>query len=132
MTNGADNADLVRRGYELFATRGVEGFLEFIDPEFELVTPPGLSLEPQTYVGHDGVRRYFDSFYDAMDEIRLEAKEFIAEGEVVIVPFRLVARGRETGIEAAMEAVQVWRLRDGRAIRCDLYPTAEAAREALD
>ena len=126
-----DNVEVMRRGYEAYAERGVEGFLDSIDPEFELVTPPGLALEPQTYRGHEGVRRYFDSFYDAVDEVRLEAEEFIAAGNHVIVPFRLTTRGRASGIEASMQAVQVWEVRHGKAIRCDVYASVEEAREAV-
>jgi ketosteroid isomerase-like protein len=127
-----DNVEIMRRGYEAFAARGVDGFLEFIHPEFELVTPPALALEPQTYRGHDGVRRYFESFYEAVDEIRLEADEFLPAGEKVIIPFRLITRGRTSGIEAGMHAVQVWELRDGKAIRADIYPTLEEARAAAE
>ena len=87
------------------------------------MTPPGLALEPQTYRGHEGVRRYFDSFYEAVDEIRMEADEFIPAGEKVIVPFRMTTRGRSSGIEASMNAVQVCTLRDGRAVRFEIYPT---------
>jgi ketosteroid isomerase-like protein len=125
-----DNVEVMRRGYERFGESGVDGLLEFIHPEFDLVTPPGLALEPQTYHGHEGVRRYFDSFYDAVDEIRLEADEFIPAGENVIVPFRMTTRGRSSGIEASMRAVQVWKLRDGKAIRAEIYPTLTEAREA--
>jgi ketosteroid isomerase-like protein len=131
MSEPVDNVEVIRRGFEAFAERGVDAFLESIHTEFELVTPPGLALEPQTYHGHEGVRRYFDSFYDAVDEIKLEAKEFIPLGERVLVPFRMTARGRASGIEASMEAVQVWTLRDGKAIRADIYPTLAQAREAV-
>jgi ketosteroid isomerase-like protein len=131
MSTEAENVEVMKRGYEAFAERGVDGFLEFIHPEFELVTTPGLALEPQTYVGHAGVRRYFDSFYEAVDEIRIEPKEFIPVRDVVIVPFRLTTRGRTTGIEASMEAVQVCTIRDGKAVRFDVYLTVEEAREAI-
>jgi uncharacterized protein len=131
MSAEADNVEVMKRGYEAFAERGVDGFLEFIHPDFELVTPPGLALEPQTYVGHEGVRRYFDSFYEAVDDIRLEAEDFIPVGDKVIVPFRLTTRGRSSGIEASMEAVQVCTIRDGKAIRFEVYPTVEKAREAV-
>jgi ketosteroid isomerase-like protein len=127
-----DNVEIMRRGYEAFAARGVDGFLEFIHPEFELVTPPALALEPQTYRGHEGVRRYFESFYDAVDEIRVEPDEFIPVGEKVIVPFRLTTRGRTSGIEASMRAVQVCQIRDGKFVRFDIYPTLEEARAAAE
>ena len=65
-----ENLEIVRRGFEAFNEKGVEGIIPFIDPEFVAVTPPDLASEPDTYRGHDGIRRWFDSFYEVMDEIR--------------------------------------------------------------
>ena len=122
-----ENVDTVRRGFELLRERGVEAMLELVDPEFEVTTPPEFTVEPSTYRGHDGLRRYFDSFYEVMEEVRFEPEEFIAAGEQVVVPMRLVARGRGTGIEADQRLVQVCTLRDGKMWRMDLYATREEA-----
>jgi uncharacterized protein len=122
-----DNVESVRRGFEVLREQGVEAMLEYIDPEFELTTPPEFSVEPSTYRGHDGVRRYFDSFYEAMEEVRFEPEEFIAAGEQVVVPLRLVARGRGTGIEAEQRVVTVCTLRNGKILRMDPYATREQA-----
>ncbi|HET8592451.1 MAG TPA: nuclear transport factor 2 family protein, partial [Solirubrobacterales bacterium] len=59
-------AELVRRGFERLREAGVEGLLPFIHPEFEVTTPASLAAEPDTYRGREGIRRYFDSFGDAM------------------------------------------------------------------
>ena len=123
----SENVDSVRRGFELLSEQGVEAMLEFVDPEFEVTTPPEFTVEPSTYRGHDGLRRYFDSFYEVMEEVRFEPEEFIAAGEQVVVPMRLVARGRGTGIEADQRLVQVCTLRDGKILRIDIYATREEA-----
>ena len=123
----SENVDSVRRGFELLRDQGLEAMLEFVDPEFEVTTPPELTVEPATYRGHDGLRRYFESFYEVMEEIRYEPEDFIAAGDQVVVPVRLVARGRGTGIEADQHVVMVCTLRDGRILRIDLYPTREEA-----
>jgi ketosteroid isomerase-like protein len=123
----SENVDTVRRGFEVLREQGLEAMLEFVDPEFEVTTPPEFAVEPSTYRGHDGLRRYFDSFYEVMEEVRFEPEEFIAAGEQVVVPLRLVARGRGTGIEADQRLVQVCTLRDGKILRMDLYATTEEA-----
>jgi ketosteroid isomerase-like protein len=125
----SENVDLVRRGFEALSESGVEGLLPFIHPEFAVTTPPNLASEPDTYRGQEGVRRYFDSFYDAMDDIRFEPDEFLEVGERVVVPFTLRARGRTSGIEVEQHAVQVWEFRDDLAIRVQVYATLA---EALD
>jgi len=44
-----------------------------------------------------------------------------------VVPFSIVARGRATGLEVKQRAVQAWQLRDGRAIRLELFADLEEA-----
>ena len=115
----------------MLANDGFEAWLSLFDPEFEMKTPAALATEPGTYRGPDGVRRWFDEFYEAMDEVRLEPHEFHAVGECVVVPFEIVARGRATGLEMRQYAVQVWRLRDGKALRLELYPDLDSAIAAV-
>ena len=126
-----DNVELVRDGFEAFNRDGVDGILPLIHPDFEATTPPELASEPDTYRGHEGVRRYFDSFYEAMEEIRWEPHSFEGVGDRVVVDFTLHARGKTTGIDTELRAVQVWTLRDGKATSLDLYPTMEEALEAV-
>ena len=62
-----ENVEIVRRAYAALAEEGVEAMLAFTDPQFEMTTPSSLASEPDTYRGHDGVRRWFDSFNDALE-----------------------------------------------------------------
>jgi ketosteroid isomerase-like protein len=123
----SENVEIVKRGFEAFDRGGVEALLEFVHEDFEATTPPGLASEPDTYVGHDGVRRYFDYFYEAMDDIRWESHSFQEVGDKVVVEFTLYARGKTTGLEFGQPAVQVWTLRDGKGVGLELYPTLEEA-----
>jgi ketosteroid isomerase-like protein len=127
-----ENVEIVERGIKAFNERGVEGIIPFVDPEFVAVTPPDLASEPDTYRGHDGLRRWFDSFYEVMDEIRWEAHSFHEAGDRVVVEFTLRARGKTTGLDFGQDAVMVWRLRDGKGIRVDLYPTLDEAMAAIE
>jgi ketosteroid isomerase-like protein len=124
------NLELVRQGFVDLEERGVEAMLPLFDPEFQLTTPPALTAEPDTYRGPEGIRRYFDSFYEAMDEVHFEPTAFHEVGDRVVVEFRLTARGRTTGIVAEQRAVQVWELRDGRAVRLEVYEGLDEALEA--
>ena len=126
-TVAESNLEVVRRGYEALANGGFEAWLPLFDPDFEMQTPAALASEPGTYRGPDGVRRWFDEFYEAMDEVRLEPHEFHEVGEWVVVPFSIVAPGRATGLEVEQRAVQAWQLRDGRAIRLELFADLEEA-----
>jgi ketosteroid isomerase-like protein len=122
-----ENLEIVQRGIEAFNDQGVEGIIPFIDPEFEATTPPDLASEPDTYRGPDGVRRWFDSFIEVMDEIRWDAREFHEAADKVVVEFTLRARGKTTGLSFGQDAVMVWTLRNGKAVRVELYPRLDEA-----
>jgi ketosteroid isomerase-like protein len=128
----SENVEIIKRGFDAFNEGGVEALLPFVHPDFESTTPPELASEPDTYRGHDGVRRYFDSFYDVMEDIRWEAHEFHEVGDRVVVEFTLHARGKSTGLAFGQDAVQVWELRDGKGVGLELYPTLEEAIEAAE
>jgi uncharacterized protein len=122
-----DNVELVREGFEALREGDPEALMPFVHPEFEVTTPPQLAAEPDTYRGHDGIRRYFESFYEAMDRVSFEAKEFIPVGELVVVEAVLHTRGRTTGLEAEQRVALVYELKDGKAYRISVYATVDEA-----
>ncbi|HKH42789.1 MAG TPA: nuclear transport factor 2 family protein [Solirubrobacterales bacterium] len=128
----SSNLEIVERGFEAFNENGVEGILPYIHPEFEATTPPDLASEPDTYRGHDGIRRWFSSFDEVMDEIRWDAHRFQEVDGRVLVEFTLRARGKTTGLDFGQDAVMVWELRDGQAIRVSLYATVDEALSAIE
>ena len=123
------NVELVRAAMADYNEKGPEAILALIDSDFVAVVPPSLSVEPDTYRGFEGMRRYFELWSEVMDDVRFLPKEFIDAGDRIVVPFRVVARSRETQLELEQHAVHVWTLRDGRALSVEAYPTkAEALR----
>jgi|SRR5271165_702838 len=125
------NVDTIRKGFEDFNAGDVERFLGRVHPDFEIQIPPELSAEPDTYRGHDGLRRYFSSFEDAMDEIRFEAERVWDAGDSVVVAARLTAKGRHTAIPVTQHFAQVWSLRDGKAVRVRTYASISEALKAV-
>ena len=88
-------------------------------------------MEPDTYRGPEGVRRWMDAWGDTMDDIHFDVDELIDAGDQVVAMSRLVARSRTTGIELEQGVAMVWTLRDGLAIRLDPYATREDALRAV-
>src|SRR5919108_3674662 len=97
---GADAVRVVDAALSGTATGDPEQVVPHIHPEFEMQTPAGLAAEPDVYRGPDGVRRWFESFYEIMDEVRVEASELEAVGEDrVVASLRICARGRATRLQ---------------------------------
>jgi ketosteroid isomerase-like protein len=125
------DVELVRSMLETLNQGGVEAALDYIHPHFEGVTPPELSPEPDTYRGHEGVRRYFAGFDGVMDHVRWEEDELIDAGEErVVAGIRLVTRSLATGLELELAVWQVCTLRDGKLLRIDAFAEREDALEA--
>jgi ketosteroid isomerase-like protein len=116
-----ENIDALRAALEAFNSRDIGRILGFLDPDFEVEVPPALSAEPDTYRGHEGARRYFESFWETMDEIRFRPQRFWDAGESVVVAMRLTAKGRHTAIPVEQRFAQVWTFRDGKATRARTY-----------
>jgi len=119
--------DTLRQLMEAFSGRDMERILSLTDPEFEAVVPAQLSAEPDTYRGHEGIRRYFESFYEVMDEIEFEAERFWDAGDAVVVAVNMRAKGKRTAIPVVQSFTQLWRMRGARALHVQTYVSREEA-----
>ena len=126
-----ENFETVRRANAAFNSGDIECILGLMHPDIETAVGPELSAEPDTYRGHDGIRRYFDSFEDAMDEIRFHQEGFREADGSVIVAVRLTAKGRFTGIQVEQHLGQVWTVRHGKAIQIRSYVSYTEALKAV-
>ncbi len=124
------NVELVRQVNAAFSSGEMDHILALLHPDFETIVGPELSPEPDAYRGHDGVRRYFDSFRDAMDQIRFDPVRLRDAGASVVAAVRLSARGRSTGIPVEQRLGQVWSFRDGKVIEVRSFLTYREALQA--
>jgi len=126
-----ENVEIVRHVLEAFNSEDIEPMLAFAHTDLEVEITPEVSAEPDTYRGHDGMRRYFESFRDAMDEIQFEAERLWDAGQSVVVAMRLTARGRQTAILVEQRSAGVWEICDGKVIRIRAYASTADALEAV-
>jgi ketosteroid isomerase-like protein len=123
--------EVVRSMLDTLNESGVEAAMDQIHPDFEGVTPPELSPEPDTYRGHEGIRRYFAGFEGVMDEVRWEADELMeAPNERVVAGIRLLTRSVATELELELPVWQVCTVRDGKVLRIEGFAKREDALRA--
>jgi ketosteroid isomerase-like protein len=126
-----ENVEALRQGFEAFNSGDLARILAFTHSDSEGEVPPEFSAEPDTYRGHDGIRRYFQSFREVMDEIRFEPQRFWDVGDFVAVEMRVTAKGRLTGIPVEQRIAQVWTIRGGQAVGVRNYLSLSQALESV-
>jgi ketosteroid isomerase-like protein len=123
-----DAVQVVEAALSGTATGDPEAVVPHIHPEFEMRTPPGLAAEPDLYRGPDGVRRWFESFYEVMDEVRVEASELEAlSDDLVVANLRIKARGRATGLDLEQQAATLARVADAKVRELRLFADRDQA-----
>lgn len=123
--------EAVRRAFEAINREDLERVLELTHPDFEVEVPPEFSAEPDTYRGREGMRRYWESFREAMSDIRFRAERMWEGADGVVVAMKMSAKGRHTEIAVEQRMTAVWTVSDGmvRRVRVFAQP-AQAFAEA--
>ena len=125
------NVEVVQRLFDLYASGGIDHVLEVMDEDIEIVIPPDVSAEPDTYRGHEGARRYFAGFEGMLEDVRYDVFELFPEGDHVLARARLAGRGVSSGLEVELQTVVVHTVEGGKVTRIVPYQDLESAREAL-
>jgi ketosteroid isomerase-like protein len=128
-----ENVEIVRRGYDLFAAGDFDGLSALISPDAETPDAGGLGLTgTATGIRHgpEGFLRAIEEVTEAFDDYRVEAEEFTDAGDAVVVSVRISGRGKGSGIKQEARLAHLWVIRDGKAIRGEVYRTIQEALEA--
>jgi ketosteroid isomerase-like protein len=129
-----ENVELVRRTWEAWERGDMEAVFALYDPDivWDFSGAAGNVVLSDVYHGHDGVRRFFREWRDSFDSYYAHAEEFIdAGGDSVLVCARQGGRGKGSGVEIQMPRYwQIYRVREGRAVRVEVYSDQRVALEA--
>jgi ketosteroid isomerase-like protein len=123
--------ELVRQIYEVFATRGPEAAGEYLDVNIEWL-PPIDAPTAGTYRGIEQVKAQLADWTGQFSGYAWEPQDFISapEGRVVVIG-QQHGRGVVSGVDVEEGAVHVWTVREGKAIRLEMYRSREEALEAM-
>lgn len=108
----------------------MEAAVALCDPGIKFLSV--LAVSGQRYVGHAGIRQYFEDVALAWAEWRVEMHRTIPgeDGRVAIV-MTMHVRGKESGAVLSDRTGHVWTLRDGKLRRNEPYREPEEALRAL-
>ena len=125
-----ENVEIARRGFEVFARGGPEAMVGLWDPEIELWLPAGMIQAGGTYRGQAAVLGWMKEWAEAWEEIEYKPEEFTDAGDTVVVTVLYDGRGKESGVRVEGRFWYVFKLRDGKLLRWELYPEKTKALEA--
>jgi ketosteroid isomerase-like protein len=118
----------VRSFAEAITSCDVDAALAVCDPEVEFLSV--LAVDGRPYVGHEGIRRYFDDITSAWEEWRVDIhRTALAPDGRVVIEMTMYARGKGSGAPLAEFAAHIWTLRNGKLLRNEPFrEPKEAAR----
>ena len=112
--------------YSAVTSGDLDRVMEFFHDDVEYLARE----ESEPIHGRDAVRRYFEGWLDTWDSFQAEPTEFLARGDHVVVGEAFKGRGKESGVEVAMQGWSVSLLRDGQIVRRDEFLDRAEALEA--
>ena len=120
------NVAVVRRAFEAFTVRDVEGLVATCAPDVEFNLPTArLARTDGPYRGHDGVRAYMRDAARIWSELRLEAREFHVQDDVVVAVGRVYAWGDGRVVDTP--SAWVWHLRDQLVRSVEVFENRDEA-----
>ena len=124
-----ENAEIVRSAYEHLNQGDVEGLVELCDDDF-LMDFSERVFNPDTYRGHDGIRRFYEGVGSIWESYRWDVEETLVAGDLVVAMLHCEAQGREGGVRVDWHVAWLWRFRRGTPVSLRFYRDPARALEA--
>lgn len=126
------NVDTVKQGYEAFGRGDLDGAVESFAEDVRWENPEASQIpNPGVTEGRDAVKQFFAEVPNHWESFSITPDEFIDGGDTVVVLSHGEAKGKETGKEAKLPWVHIFRFRDGQVSEVQALTDTALAAEAL-
>jgi uncharacterized protein len=126
------NLEIVRDHFEATNEGDFPRAMTHYADDVELVVHGGF-LETGTFKGSEEVGRWFGDWFRSFQRgYHFELEETTDLGHAVFVMASHGGRGRASGAEVQGTAAYIYRLREGKIARVEMYPTRAEALEAAE
>jgi ketosteroid isomerase-like protein len=117
---GTADEEPVRRFAEAINRADLDAALDVCDPEIEFRSVLGIS--GHAYIGHAGIRQYFEDVASAWEEWRVDVHGVTSgPGGRVAIEMTMHVRGLGSGAPLSEYTGHVWTVRDGKLLRNELH-----------
>jgi len=112
-----ENVEIVRRMNAAFNRRDRDALLAYYHPDVELRDLQHAPDAPERLIGIDAIRAYWDQWDDAFDDFTAEIEEYLEAGKYVLITTRWRGKGKDSGLEIDLRAMEVVEFADGKIAR---------------
>lgn len=122
--------EIVLELYRLWREEGIEAAIAHVSPEIDWIEPAEI-VGRESRHGIEGALEGYESWTESYDKYGGDIAEVEAAGDQVLVHF--LQRGRPRGATKDVEepVYQLWTVRDGLAVRLQIFFDVEDARAVL-
>jgi ketosteroid isomerase-like protein len=127
-----ENVQIVRRQFMLFSSGDIPAIFNAMAEDVEWVQP-GTPYVPYAgdYVGLDQVKGFFMKQNELIEFTQLDTREFLPEGDKVVVLGHYKAIAKPTGRSYESEFAQVITFRDGKIVKIQSFDDTVTAAAAF-
>jgi len=108
----SNNTAVIKGAYDAFARQDIPGVLAAFDSDIQWYTPDTVVFGG-TYKGHDEVIGFFSKLPESYQELNVNPRQFVEQGDTVVVVGDLVGKGAKGEFDTPF--AHVWTFRDGKA-----------------
>ena len=129
------NTEIVRQAYAAFGRGDIPALLDLLDNDIEWHAVIGAAPHVPTSGrrrGKQAVAEFFRVLSETIEFSRFEPREFIAQGDQVVILGSYEGRAKATGRTFAEEWAMVDTFRNGRIVRFREYVNAAALNAAFE
>jgi ketosteroid isomerase-like protein len=127
-------AEILRERYAAFSAGDVGSALDFIAPDIEVEINTERPDVPEggVFREHEGFLQNLRELTEPFEDFRTEVEgEIVEVDDRLMVKLRATGRGRASNVPIERVVFHVWTVRDGRAVRLQVYSERERAEAAL-
>jgi uncharacterized protein len=124
-----ENVEIVRSTYEAMSRGDWDAVFEAAEADVELV-PPNQSPASAPVSGVEEIRAWYMDQRETVGDLSVGVDELIEAGDLIVALLRLRIRPHGGDVDFELRIAHLWTLRDGKLIRCEVFPEREQAFEA--
>jgi len=133
-----ENVELVREGIaalnEAYRTGDVEPWRRQVEKAFDpevVLEPGGQTFTEGEWRGHEGAVGFVANQMEVLERMSIQVDEYTeVDATCLIVAITFGGRARHTGIAVELHPIHVFRLRDEKVLRWQVFQDPGQAREA--